>query len=489
MNSLTPARALTLAAAITAVGALVTPTALAAPAPAAPSAHSGKAVLPDDFNGDGYRDVAVGSEYLRVKGRVSAGHVSVLYGSKAGSLHTRRQLLDQSRPGVPDDPEPFDNFGASTAAADLDGDGYGDLVVGTPGEEAPGANAYLDTGSLSVFRGGKTGLNTSATVLQGGGKHLVTGDFNGDRHPDVATVGYLKEQRAGELILHSGPFTRDGSPAATTVTPLGNEYVHDIATGDYNGDAIPDLVVLQNAPVWSSIATRIFKGTRQGPVDEGMLKKVPGGQSVGLGDINNDGYDEIVVGRRGYLGDDYRPKNVGGMIAVVPGSAKGPVAAKAKVIDQNSPGVPGAAESGDSFGGDIALGDIDKDGYEDLAVAVPDEAIGKKRHAGAVVVLRGSKGGVSAAGGAVFSQDAAGVPGTAETYDGFATAIKLVDHNRDHRADLVIGVPHEDGYTGAVLSLKGSPSGITAKGAYSFGPRTLGLTPSYGDNFGSGFNH
>lgn len=80
-----------------------------------------------DFNGDGYRDVALGSDG-------GAGRVTVIYGSAKGLAGGKRVTIDQNSTGVPGTNETGDRFGAALAAGDFDHDGYSDLAVGVPSE-------------------------------------------------------------------------------------------------------------------------------------------------------------------------------------------------------------------------------------------------------------------------------------------------------------------------------------------------------------------
>ena len=65
---------------------------------------------------------------------------------------------------------------------------------------------------------------------------------------------------------------------------------------------------------------------------------------------------------------------------------------------QNSAGVPGASEQGDGFGTDLCVGDVNGDGYADVAIGVAGEDIGVVADAGAVTVLRGSVKGMTSTG-------------------------------------------------------------------------------------------
>ncbi|MFD8826965.1 FG-GAP repeat domain-containing protein, partial [Streptomyces sp. NPDC059605] len=141
------ARALgtTVVLAITVATAVITlPTAGAATpgkAPAAAPASAGTAVPTpaarrDDFNGDGYPDVAFTAPDATVEGSAKAGYVGVVYGSAKGLQTSTKQVFTQDSPGIPGTAAAGVRFGGATAGADLDGDGYGDLVVGAENEKA-----------------------------------------------------------------------------------------------------------------------------------------------------------------------------------------------------------------------------------------------------------------------------------------------------------------------------------------------------------------
>jgi hypothetical protein len=76
-------------------------------------------------------------------------------------------------------------------------------------------------------------------------------------------------------------------------------------------------------------------------------------------------------------------------------------------------------EEGDEFGSSLAAGDFNNDGFDDLAAGAPFEAVGSAGGAGAVSVIPGSAGGLTATGGQLFTQNSPGVPGVAEAFDQF----------------------------------------------------------------------
>jgi hypothetical protein len=81
----------------------------------------------------------------------------------------------------------------------------------------------------------------------------------------------------------------------------------------------------------------------------------------------------------------------------------------------------------DSFGSALAAGDFDHDGYADLAVGVPNEGVGDIPIAGAVNVLYGSAGGLTAVGSQYFTQSSPGVGSSAEDHDFFGSALAAGD--------------------------------------------------------------
>jgi hypothetical protein len=85
--------------------------------------------------------------------------------------------------------------------------------------------------------------------------------------------------------------------------------------------------------------------------------------------------------------------------------------------------VPGTAGASDQFGAALAAGDLDRDGFAELAVGVPSETLGSIPAAGAVNVLYGAAGVLTGSGGQFFTQDSPRVPGVAEEVDIFGSEL------------------------------------------------------------------
>ncbi|MER6914785.1 FG-GAP-like repeat-containing protein [Streptomyces sp. NPDC000594] len=491
-------RAPLLAAAVTTALSLTVPPALATPvdpidlAPKAQPKAPGKAG-PEDFDGDGYRDLAVGAPGGTVNGKERVGHVSVLYGSASPTLPGRRQLIHQDQPGIPGTAESGNAFGAGLATGDLDRDGFTDLVVGAPIERnGPGRPAS----PLTVLWGGPKGLSGAAHLPDGAdaetslGKHVVAADLDGDGDQDVATV-----EGTGSLRVLSGPFGRDGSAAGVSVRTETDHFILDLAAGDIDGDGRTDLAAVRHFfEEGDSRHLAVWRGTRQGPA--GRPQVVPGtagwtlagGDQLDVGDIDRDGYEDIVMGRSdGYDNDPTVPRAKGGVVTFVPGSKRGAIGERAVHINQDSPGVPGTATPDDHFGSGVSVADIDGDGYEDVAAGVRAKEVGGVRDAGAVVTLHGSAKGLRSTGARSFTQSTAGVPGVSEPWDFFGSNTKLADLNGDRRAELAVAAGGENGRAGAVWVFRATKSGITANGSVTFGNGAMGAVAAPRSDLGGAF--
>ncbi|MFI1964647.1 FG-GAP-like repeat-containing protein [Streptomyces pathocidini] len=434
--------------------------------------------LPDDFNGDGYRDLVAAAEGAAVSGASKAGAVAVNYGSSSGISGSRHKTVSQSSSGVPGAAEASDGFGTETAHGDLNNDGYGDLVVGTPLENVGGD---VDGGTVTVLWGSASGLSGGTTVSDPNasghdrfGQSLAIGDFTGDLKADLA-VG----STGTDVWIFKGGFTQSAGAAGKLrfdarikagTYPNG---AHELASGDFNGDQAADLAVL------SAQGNPIYLGSSAGPT---LQTEAAEGTSATVADFDLDGHDDLVVGNETVDISDPIPAD--SYVTVHYGGAEGIDPTRNRAFHQDTEGVPGTDEPHDSFGDAVAAGDITGDGYPDLAIGTNFESIGSATHTGNVVVLRGSSSGVTTSGAQSINQGTPGVPGSNESSDCFGGAVHLADHNNDERADLAVGAGGENTSDGAVWVLRGSAQGVTTTGAVSFGPASVGISRSGYPMFG-----
>jgi hypothetical protein len=249
---------------------------------------------------------------------------------------------------------------------------------------------------------------------------------------------------------------------------------------DFNGDGFDDLVVgvsgediggIVNAGAvnviygssigLSSSGNQIWHQDSLDILDAAKLFDAFG-SALAAGDFNGDGFDDLAVG---VPGEDIMGIISAGAVNVIYGSSIGLSSSGNQIWHQDSLDILDAAELFDAFGSALAAGDFNGDGFDDLAVGVPDEDIGEIVDAGVVNVLYGSAAGLSSTDNQIWHQDSLDILDTAELFDAFGSALAAGDFNGDGFDDLAVGVPDEDIGdidAGAVNVLYGSAAGLSS---------------------------
>ena len=312
---------------------------------------------------------------------VAAGTINVHFGSATGVTNTPNIAIS----GPPRLGE------AMSVSGDVNGDGYPDIVAGAGYEHTPEM--------LFVYFGGPSGpsvdpdatvrLPTGATY---GGYSFVdsAGDLNGDGIADIAFQGALGSS-SRLYVVNGGTLSLGMGTSGSTFVPTAQDFGFVSNGGDIDGDGLHDLFV--GAPTYKDDpngwqgAFFYFRGSSSFPpvnptslVSHPLSGQAVFGRSGAVCDVDADGHGDAIVG-----GTVWDGVNLGGFAAVYPGTAAGVQSTPAVVMTLTMP-------SG-KLGTDIACaGDVNADGFDDVAIS--DSGYGSGQ-VGAVFVYQGSPSGLS----------------------------------------------------------------------------------------------
>jgi len=323
----------------------------------------------EDIDGDQVQDVIVGADIETVNGESTAGRVYLFSGADGTLLETIESPS----------PEKDGFFGRDVSGAgDVDGDGAGDVLIGT--SETTDGRAYL-------FSGSDGGLLDTLDPSSGENfGHSVSGieDLNGDGVEDLLVSDPQRtvngKTGAGQVFLFSGA---DGSIIRRLESPNLEEdggFGEGVAgVDDLDGDGEPDILVgaVSETVEGTNFAGRVysFSGADGSHVRTLTSPNVEnagdfGGDVAGLGDVNGNGAADILVGASGET-----VKSISGA-----GRAYLYSGGNGQLLKQFES--ENVEEDGNFGEGVTGVDDVDGDGIEEVAVAAPDEKAGGKTSAG-----------------------------------------------------------------------------------------------------------
>ena len=371
--------------------------------------HAGTTLVGNcDFNGDGIADFAVGAP---PGGSVSGGAVYIVYGTAAGapppfSLDDADVTINGESDG--------DEVGASLACGDVNGDGIDDLVIGAPAATAAGY-AYVVYGGLTLP---STLDLTGLTATQG---MRIPGLVNNTAFGWAAAVGDVNGDGIADLVV-----TAPGARSSSSNTGQGF-----VIFGSTTFPATFDLTTLNGSNGFAISATDLQSPT-------------PAGDSVAIGDINDDSFGDIAFGSRSAFPNGL---SSAGEAWVVFGHA-GAFAPEIQVSNLN--GSNGfaiePAHAGEFAGSSLAfVSDFNGDGTPDLVIGAPATPAGPQF--GTVFVVFGKGGNGFPAHFDLGSLDGSnGVALVSPNIgdDAGASVAGIPDLNGDRLGEIVIGAPSSD---------------------------------------------
>ncbi len=383
-----------------------------------------------DVNGDGYHDVLVGASGNDDGGN-QAGKVYLYLGSSTG--------LERTAAWTAIGEDTANSFGDSiSGAGDVNGDGYDDVIIGAHYNDDSGSWA----GKAYVYHGSPSGLSTSADWTKTGENandefgYRVSGagDVNGDGYADVMVNALRYSSSRGKVYVYHGSSSGiESNPNWTKIGENSNDYFGDSmdGAGDVNGDGFDDIII--GAPAYdvgddyNAGKAYVYHGSSSGVSATSNWQKTGqygydrfGTTVSGAGDVNDDGYADVIIGAPS---NDDAGDNAGKVYAYH-GSSSGIANLPTMVFR--------GFDDSDQFGYSLSnAGDVNADGYADILIGSFDN-IEAGQNYGSAYLYHGGSRGLDGAASWIGCGEGAG-----EYYG--ATVADAGDVDGDGYADVLVG--------------------------------------------------
>lgn len=424
---------------------------------ALPNDNLGQALASGDFDGDGREDLAI-ADYESLTGE-KEGSVHLLYGIQ-GPVSPNTQIRDFDPATGASDREIGDGFGEALAAGDFNGDGFVDLAIGIPYEDAglvPDVGAVLvlygsqeglvvaGAPSPQRFRVGTDGLFGTPHADDRWASALAAGDFDHDGRDDLAVGCSLCDAFTFQQPVDAGGvWILYGS--ATGLSTTGEDHFDQDSVDDLDGTPM-----LNSCEAGDRFGRALAAGDFDGDLADDLAVGVP---EEGIGAAGEAGAVQVLYGQTG----------VGLRVN------------RNQFWNESNVATTGIVEAGDGFGLRLAAGDVTGEGVADLAIGAPREDVGALEDAGAVTLLWGQLGtGLDTPGSEIYDESLLANVGFPAAFENFGSALAIgdfVEQNARGALDLVIGAAQEEVFDPVTLLT------VPLAGAFVVVPGGFGLDPN-----------